>query len=390
MNNTQDHSQRKHAKRSPSGLGKVAVCPHFEQDNDRPVHPVTLEGTKIHEAIEARTLAGLTEDQKNMASRAINYWNDLLRTGPWREMVELKIAIPHMDFGHADLVLISKDGKTGHLLDWKTGFNKQAATGLNAQQRAYAAGVFRAFPELEALTVHIVYVRLQEVDVETFRRADMVEAELQLIAIDRRAEEAVRFSAENPGVIKWHRPDPAGCGYCKHAGVCPALAQVAQPIVQAYATARPEDLVVPEAYDPALISDPAVMAKAMLVADVMERWISSVKKHALDLRLSVGVEIPGTSLVSKNGSRSIIDPNTAHKIAEEHGITHEEFMTAVEVSASKLLKAVEAKAPRGKKKLASEALEDALRDAGALHVGPETFYLRRVKSAPEQKMLTEG
>ena len=147
---------------------------------------------------------------------------------------------------------------------------------------------------------------------------------------------------------------------------------------------------MPEAYDPALISDPAVMAKAMLVADVMERWISSVKKHALDLRLSVGVEIPGTSLVSKNGSRSIIDPNTAHKVAEEHGLTHEEFMTAVEVSASKLLKAVEVKAPRGQKKLASEALEDALRDASALHVGPETFYLRRVKSAPEQKMLTEG
>ena len=385
--NPPDHSQRKHAKRSPSGLGKVAVCPHFQQDNDRPVHPVTLEGTRIHEAIETRTLAGLTDDQKNMAERAIQYWNDLLRTGPWSERIEVKIAIPHMDFGHADLLLIHKDGKTGHLVDWKTGFSRQAPTGVNAQQRAYAAGIFRSFPELEALTVHIVYVRLQEVDVETFRRSDTDEMELQLIAIDRRAEEAVRFSSENPGVLKWHRPDPATCSYCVHAGACPALSAIAQPIVQAYASARPEDLVVPEAYDPALITDPNVMAKAMAVADVMERWISSVKKHALDLRFSVGVEIPGTSLVSKAGSKSILDPSTAHRVAEEHGLSHDEFMTAVEVSAAKLLKAAEAKAPRGKKKLAAQELEDALRDAGALHIGAETFYLRRVKKAEGEKTV---
>jgi hypothetical protein len=385
--NTPDHSQRKHAKRSPSGLGKVAVCPHFQQDNDRPVHPVTLEGTRIHEAIETRTLAGLTEDQKNMAERAIQYWNDLLRTGPWSERIEVKIAIPHMDFGHADLLLVHKDGKTGHLIDWKTGFNKQAPTGVNAQQRAYAAGIFRSLPELEALTVHIVYVRLQEADVETFRRSDVAEMELQLIAIDRCAEEAVRFAEENPGVLKWHRADPAACSYCVHAGACPALSAIAQPIVNAYASARPEDLVVPEAYDPALITDPNVMSKAMMVAEVMERWVSSVKKHALNLRLSGGMEIPGTNLVSKAGSKSIIDAATAHRVAEEHGLSYDAFMTAVEVSAAKLLKAAEAKAPRGKKKLAAQNLEDALRDANALTFGAETFYLRRVKKPEGEKTV---
>lgn len=388
-NDNQPHEQRSHSKRSPSGLGKYAVCPHFKQDDSRPVHPITLEGTQVHQAVEVRDPSTLPDELRPMARLGIQYWDQLRASGPWREYVEIQLEIPVVDDkkGHADLVLLSEDGTYGNLLDWKAGFNRQAAAEVNLQQKCYAAALFAKFPSLQKLTVHVVYLRLQEADVAEFTREDVPRLQLEILAVDRRAEEAENYEKTNPGKVFYHQPDPAVCAYCVKAGICPALHAITIPTARAYAAARPEDLVVPDAYDPALITDPAVMAKAMAVADVMERWVSSVKKHALDLRLSVGVEIPGTSLVSKAGSKSILDPSTAHRVAEEHGLSHDEFMTAVEVSAAKLLKAAEAKAPRGKKKLAAQGLEDALRDAGALHIGAETFYLRRVKKAEGEKTV---
>ena len=322
-----------------------------------------------------------------MAKLGIEYWDDLRKREKWTEYVEIQLQIPLVDDkkGHADLVLISQDGKRGALLDWKAGYKTQAVTINNLQQKCYAAALFEKFPDLETLEVHIVYLRLAEADVETLTRDDMPRVQLEILAVDRRAEEAENFEKANPGQLYLHRPDPAVCTYCAKAGTCPALAALTIPTARAYAQARPETLTVPEAYDPALISDPAVMAKALVVADIAEKWADSVKKHALELRLSQGIEIPGTTLVSKNGTKSILDPNTAYQVAANHGLDHNEFMTCVDVSPAKLLKAAEAKAPRGKKKLAAEALEDELRDSGALHVGAETFYLRRVKSAGETK-----
>ena len=76
-NNTQPHAERAHSKRSPSGLGKYAVCPHFKQDESRPIHPTTLEGTLIHQSVESRSVLGLPEQLRPMAKLGIEYWDDL-------------------------------------------------------------------------------------------------------------------------------------------------------------------------------------------------------------------------------------------------------------------------------------------------------------------------
>ena len=78
---TAPHAERAHSKRSPSSLGKYAVCPHFKQDDDQPVHPVTLEGTLIHEAIEKKNLRGLTQEQRVMAQTGLDYVEAVKATG---------------------------------------------------------------------------------------------------------------------------------------------------------------------------------------------------------------------------------------------------------------------------------------------------------------------
>lgn len=371
-NSNQPHSDRAHAKRSPSSLGNYAVCPHYTPDNGRPLHPVTVEGTAIHEAIEKRDFGGLSPDAKQIAQTGIRYWDNLLSTRKnWRQYVEIRIDIPHMGFGHADLVMISPDESQGILVDWKTGYNPQAAVENNIQQRAYASGLFRRFPKLRALEVHVVYVRLLEADVSLVVLEDCPQIELELIAIDRKAEEAEQ------GKIAAQNPDPHVCSYCAKAGSCPALSKIALPVAQAYAKARPEALVVPEAYDPAMLSDPSVVARALVVADIMERWSESVRKHALDLRLESGIEIPGYSLVNRKGSTSVIDPQLVYSLAQEAGLDHAAIMGAVNMSVPKLLDAIRDTAPKGKKKHVAQDFEDTLRDSGAVMVSQDTYHLRK-------------
>lgn len=365
-------ASRGHSRISPSGLGTLAVCPHFQNDNSRPEHPLTTEGTKIHAALEHRKLDLLPENLRPIAQVGLDFWDKLRSEHPdWREELEPCIQITEEMKGHLDLIRLGKDEAAQ--IDWKSSGSFQATAATNIQQAAYAVGLFKRNPELQKITVYLVYVRLQEVDFEVYTRDQLPEMELRVLSVLRRAQAAQR------GEIDERNPDPKACTYCKNAGTCPALHKLALPTAKAYAQARPEDLAIPEAYDPALITDPAIMAKALVVSGIMERWSDSVKHYALKMRLEQGIEIPGTTLASRKGKGSILNTHEAYKIAEKHGLSHDEIMSAVEISPAKLRDAVESKAPRGKKKLASQALEDELIESGTLNVGAESFYLRKTK-----------
>ena len=351
----------------------LAVCPHFQNDNTRPEHPFTRQGTMLHSALEHRRLDALPEELRPIAQIGLNFWDQLRAEHPdWKEELEPCIQITPEMKGHLDLIRLGPDEAAQ--VDWKSGMHRTASAASNLQQIAYAVGLFNRHPELQKVTVYLVYLRLQEVDYETFTRDQLPDMELKVLSVLRRAQ------AAHKGELVEHRPDPSTCTWCVKAGICPALHALVQPTAKAYAQSRPEDLVIPEAYDPAWISDPSVMAKALQVAGIMERWCDSVKHYALQMRLNEGIEIPGTTLASRKGKGSILNAHEAYKIAEKHGLTHDEIMAAVDISPAKLRDAVEEKAPRGKKKLASQALEDEMIESGVLQVGSESFYLRKTKS----------
>lgn len=372
--NTPDHSSRAHARRSPSGFGSLSVCLHFQNDNSRPAHPMTLSGERIHQASEVRSTASLADPvEVELAQKCIDYFNGF-PTSEWTHLPEMRFEVFEGIYGFADLTLLHKDMKKACLQDLKTGYRKQASAETNIQMQMYTLGIFDKWPSIEEVEVHLIYPRLDIVDVHTWKREpDYEQIKLRVIALERRAE------AVQKGELVAYQPDSEICQWCKHAGTCPALHQLALPVAQAYASARPEDLTIPDAYDPALIESPDVMAKAKVVAGIMKKWCESVDYWALQMRLNQGVEIPGTTLATRAGTKKINDPNEALRIAQEHGVTFEEFLTTVDVSASQLLDIVHGKAARGKKGQAKEALEDALLDSGALSVGADTMYLRKSK-----------
>ena len=93
-------------------------------------------------------------------------------------------------------------------------------------------------------------------------------------------------------------------------------------------------------------------------------------------------------LRKRSAAKKILDPTTAERIALAAGVTPEDFLGCVSVSLKKLSDAVGDKAPPKGKKLATQKLEDDLRDAGALDPGHESFYLQR-EPKNKKKQLAE-
>jgi hypothetical protein len=118
-----------------------------------------------------------------------------------------------------------------------------------------------------------------------------------------------------------------------------------------------------------------MMARAVALAPVLEKWASGVKKAAVDMAMS-GVKIPGYELKERKGRREITDAAIAFSIVRSR-ITAEEFASACKVSVGDLEDLVAAKAPRGGKTTVKQELNDLLAGAGALKEGEPVRFLSK-------------
>lgn len=61
--------QMSHHKYGPSALAAYELCSHYEaKPDDGIVHPVTAQGTKLHEAVETGDFKGLTQEEERLAN----------------------------------------------------------------------------------------------------------------------------------------------------------------------------------------------------------------------------------------------------------------------------------------------------------------------------------
>lgn len=355
------HQERKHATISPSKLKYLELSPLWKNDENQKEHALTTIGTEIHEAIETGNLSKLGEDEKALAQKCLDF---LATFNGYTSYPEIQLDVLGGIFGYADLVLVK--GQEAVLLDWKTGGNRQEAVETNPAAQAYVLGVFNKFSDVKKVDVYYAYPRLDIVDACTYTREDVFKIELRLKTI----------VARTGGTVCEAHVET--CTYCGHKAVCPYLKAFALPIATRYQE-KHQELSLPAEYDPALISDPAVMAKALALASVMDKWCESVKFHALKLRQETGADLPGYDYKTRTGRKRIVNPLITWQIAQRYGVTQDEFLSAADISLPELAEAVSAKAERGQKKKAAEALENELRDQGALEIGPEIFFLQRSK-----------
>lgn len=242
--------------------------------------------------------------------------------------------------GHADL--LSVGDRVARVADWKTG---RKDTDYSHQMRAYATLVLLDNPNLEEVTATILWIRDEDIENYTLRRADA----LAWI-------ESVRST-----VVEWNGVYHPGdhCGYCPRSHECEAATALAR-----RDTAAILDIDVATAIA-AMPADQVVTLykKAAAVEKCAERVRSAVKAR---------VEAEG-SIVSDEGVLSIeterrreLDAMATWPILEEAGFQDEDFAACIDLRVSKLEKRVVQRAGRGKGAAAVRALNEKLTAAGAV------------------------
>jgi hypothetical protein len=356
---------RPHAEHSPSSLALKEVCPGYRSDSTPSV--ASEEGTRCHLALETGNDDGLDDEQLQVVGMCRDYAAsieaDARVHGEVMIMREVKLEIAsRLTFGTADLVMVSAKGTVADLIDFKFGRNPVADAEENVQMQCYALGVLEKLPDVQAVNVHILLPRRDEVSTARYTRADEFRLRLRIETIIARA------SLPEPEL----RPTD-GCLYCRKKATCAALHNDALKLASGYS----DELVLPEEVRPSHITDPSVMARALQVARVMEKWCESVRHHALKMRLS-GVEIPRHELRTRSGNRKINDALAAWGVVRDR-VEPDLFIACCDVSLTKLEDAVAANAPRGGKAKAKHELCEALAAVGAYEAGGESTFLTRTR-----------
>jgi hypothetical protein len=356
---------RPHAEHSPSSLALKEVCPGYRSDSTPSA--ASEEGTRCHLALETGNDEGLDDEQLQVVGMCRDYAAgveaDARVHGDVTILREVKLEIAGgLTFGTSDLVMVSAKGTAADLTDFKFGRNPVADAEDNVQMQCYALGLLEKFPDVQTVNVHILLPRRDEVSVATYTRADIPRLRLRIETIIARA------SLPEPEL---HPTD--GCLYCRNKATCHALHKHALKLASGYS----DELVLPEQVHASHIFDPAMMARALQVARVMEKWCESVRHHALKMRLS-GVEIPGHELRTRSGTRKINDALAAWGVVRDR-VEPDRFIACCEVSLTKLEETVAATAPRGGKAKAKQALCESLAAVGAYGAGGESTYLTRTR-----------
>lgn len=364
------HSERAHSKISPSRLKSLELCPGFLDDPNREVHAITLQGTKCHEALDSGVFNGLTEEETQWVKMCYEYTAEL-GLGCSGGFNEVRLEILDGIWGFADKVMLA--GTAAHLVDYKFGANSQEDVATNPAAQAYVLGMFQKWPDLDTIHVHYLYPRREEISKHTYTRKDvpMIRLRIQTIVDRVRLANAAMSLPEQSEQLT---PIPDNCQWCARKATCSALHRMVLPLATRYAGRHDISLVEP---DFSMVKSPEQWAALLPYAPVLEQMSDSIKRHALEFREQTGQEIPGYELRSRQGKKKIINADVAYKVASEFGVTHDQFMRCVDVSAKQLTDVVKENASRGDKAKVAGAMESSLRDAGVLESGGETFFLAR-------------
>lgn len=365
-------SERQHATYSPSKLKYLEICPAYEDDPHKEVYAATERGTQGHAAMESGDDTGLDDEQKRWVQMCRGYRQHVFipvaekAEADARSVKEARLeAIPEV-WGYADEYWLF--GNTCHLFDWKFGSWSQEDTATNPQTQAYVLGIWNAHPDVDTVHCHWVYPVREEISRHTYRRAqDYQRIKLRLETIVARCK-ATAVKAN---------PVESVCTWCGNKAVCPALHRMVLPVATRYANGH--DLALPQVPNFDLVKDPVQMARLLDWAPILEKTAESIKRHALEMRINHGAEIPGYELRSRSGKSSILNPNIAFEVAQDF-MDLPTFIRAVDVSAAELKKLAGETAPRGEKSKRGQALMDRLQDAGVLQVGGESQFLTKTKT----------
>jgi hypothetical protein len=247
--------------------------------------------------------------------------------------------------GTIDLLSVWAD--VARILDYKFG---RLDKDYVQQMRAYAAAVFKRYPNVHELTATIVWVRDQQIENYT---------------ITREESDAWRLRVEAE-VINWDgtfRPSEA-CIYCPRFHECQAANAMARSSIETIGNLSIDGIANQLATMPGQ-QVIALKRKAKMVRQLAEKAEEAIKQLALKQGEIVGDD---AKLVVSNEPCRELDPIATWPVVEELGFDQDDWASVIKISVSKLESRVKEKAGRGNGAAAVRRLKEQLEHAGAVEM----------------------
>lgn len=369
MSNQPDHSNRGHAEFSPSSLKYVAACAGYQSKGGSSA--ASEMGTRIHEALEVHDPSALhNEEEVAIYEQIVEMENQFMSNfgSVAEEYNEIQVTV-QLDgtetWGTCDRFLILANGNAV-MADYKTGISIIDSPDKNWQAKAYVAGAFQKFPQVDKITF-VFYVPKHNSSLHhTFVRDDL-DSLVQELSTVVKAGESIRPKWES-GTMQIEDCTPTQyCRFCKHEDHCPALGGLVINV------AKKLDSTIVD-IDPNDLSNPARLSELFRIAKIVENWSTRVKERTLEAAKE-GVQLDGLKLRSMGKTRTITDNSTLFKITEEFGINPESVLEVASIPLGKLTKVVADQAPAEHRKEIQQNFVDACENAGIVRTSDERFTI---------------
>ena len=374
-----DHSKRGHSLYSPSGYKNLKMCPGWLPSNKTDIHPVTAEGTLIHEAIDSENFDALDDNQWELALRCLQTCESYERAffGPeyatrktfkeaFVEVVEEK-----KSWGYMDRLSLTLTGTKAVVADWKFGWNKIDPADHNYQLRGYVLGVFKAHPEVQEILGVFVQPRLNFITTCHFER------DTDYGWIDQKINDLLDSAAHwamDP--VASSTPGFSVCEYCGRKLTCPIMSALTQTVVEKLNPLLPVDDIQ---WEQNIVAMPmSSLDKLCRVLPLIEDIVEMAKKEMAE-RLKKGEVSSVYELTLRKSKDTVTNLEKAQIALASIGITGDDFEKCLTLSVSDLKKIASTNAPRGQKSAAENRVIQVLAQAGALQMGEEKEILTRKK-----------
>ena len=364
----QKAGDRGHAPFSPSQMESLSICPgYINGTSSSSAMGAAESGTRCHAACETGNTAGLSDEELMLVEMAMGYEESVTEGAT---DVQREICVEVFDqWGFLDTIAFKPGGKAD-IIDFKFGRMPVRDTEKNVQMKAYTWGIWKMFPSVDAITVHIVQPKLDTISYHTWTRAadeERIGRELKLI-IDRAKE--VRKDLFADDIQHMLNPFCESCDFCGNRTRCKALAKQTLTIASKYG-----DFTVPE--NPIVstgeIRDTTEASLLLRAAKIVAKWAEDVQSWALNMALTEGLVPDDFRLVEVNKPRKVTNALLAFEALKDK-LTFEDILAcATGLSIGKLEDVFAETAPKGEKAKYKAQLSDRLQDAGAL-VAEGTYH----------------
>lgn len=307
------HSQRSHAKLSPSAAKRWGNCPasiRLSEGMPNESSVYAEEGTAAHELAEkclvngysasrflGETVNGFLVD-RDMAENVqvyLDYARSLIRPGDeWEVEVRFDLsALVDGLFGTSDLVIFKPSTKTLYVIDLKYGVMGVDAVD-NDQAKIYAMGAYYSKQNWDIETVVVAIVQPRRMFGEPIQTWEVSTLDLMLWTDEIVADAALTREDHDPIPGDW-------CRYCPAAAICPGLTGLVYTLAAAAHTEDGDIVVTHENYTPEQLST------ILKHKSVIEAWLKAVDTLAKH-EFKQGRPLPGFKEVAGRATRKYAAP----------------------------------------------------------------------------------